>query len=53
MGMLSNRFIIGVLTAKFQEHTPVYRQCAGLPEDHGLDLSRQTLTRDAELTPTA
>lgn len=40
---LSNEFIIEVLAAKFQQHTPVYRQCARLLEDHGLDLSRQTL----------
>ena len=40
---LSDEFIIEVLAAKFQQHTPVYRQCAGLLEDHGIDLSRQTL----------
>jgi len=42
-GKLSNAFIIEVLAAKFQQHTPVYRQCAGLVENHGIDLSRQTL----------
>jgi len=40
---LSDEFIIEVLAAKFQQHTPVYRQCASLLEDHGIDLSRQTL----------
>jgi len=40
---LSDAFILEVLAAKFQQHTPVYRQCASLLEDHGIDLSRQTL----------
>lgn len=40
---LSNAFIIEGLAAKFQQHTPVYRQCAVLLENHGIDLSRQTL----------
>ena len=40
---LSDEFIIEVLAAKFQQHTPVYRQCASLIEDHGIELSRQTL----------
>jgi transposase len=42
-GKLSDAFLIEVLAAKFQQHTPVYRQCAVLLEDHGIDLSRQTL----------
>ena len=42
-GKLSDAFIIEVLAAKFQQHTPVFRQCASLLEDHGIDLSRQTL----------
>lgn len=42
-GKLSNAFIVEVLAAKFRQHTPVYRQCAVLFEDHGIDLSRQTL----------
>lgn len=42
-GKLSNDFIIEVIGAKFQQHTPVYRQCALLLEEHGIDLSRQTL----------
>jgi transposase len=41
---LSNEFIIEALARKFQQHTPVYRQCAVLAEDHGIDLSRATLT---------
>ena len=40
---LSDEVIIEVLAAKFQQHTPVYRQCACLLEDHGIGLSRQTL----------
>lgn len=41
---LSNEFIIEVLAKKYQLHLPVFRQCANLLEDHGIDLSRQTLT---------
>src|SRR5688572_3518836 len=40
---LSNTVIIEALAAKFQQHQPIYRQCAILGEDHGIDLSRQTL----------
>ncbi len=40
---LSDGFVIEALAAKFQQHTPVYRQCASLLEDHGIDLSRQTV----------
>jgi transposase len=43
-GKLSNAFIIEVLARKYQQHLPVYRQCASLLEDHGIELSRQTLT---------
>jgi transposase len=43
-GKLSNEFIIEVLVRKYQLHLPVYRQCAALLEDHGIDLSRKTLT---------
>lgn len=42
-GKLSNEFIVEALAAKFQQHNPVYRQCASLLEDQGIDLSRQTL----------
>jgi transposase len=40
---LSNTLIVEMLAAKFQRHQPVYRLCAGLWEDHGIELSRQTL----------
>ena len=30
---LSNEFIIEVLARKYQQHLPVYRQCATLAED--------------------
>lgn len=42
-GKLSNEFIIEVLVRKYQLHLPVYRQCAALAEDHGIDLCRKTL----------
>jgi len=41
---LSNEFIIEVLAQKYQQHTPVYRQQAVLADNHGIDLSRKTLT---------
>ena len=41
---LSDEFIIEALAKKFQQHQPVYRQCAVLAENHGIDLSRATLT---------
>jgi transposase len=41
---LSTEFIVEVLARKYQQHLPVFRQCASLLEDHGLDLSRHTLT---------
>src|SRR5579863_8759477 len=41
---LSDEFIIEALARKYQQHTPVYRQCAGLADNHGIDLSRATLT---------
>lgn len=40
---LSNELIIEVLASKWQQHIPVYRQCACLAEDHGIELSRKTL----------
>src|SRR5215469_1723969 len=43
-GKLSNEFIIEVLVRKYQLHLPVYRQCAALAQDHGIELSRKTLT---------
>jgi transposase len=41
---LSNEFIIEALAKKYQQHMPVYRQCAVLSDNHGIDLSRATLT---------
>ena len=41
---LANEFIIEALARNYQQHTPVYRQCAMLADDHGIDLSRTTLT---------
>jgi transposase len=41
---LSDEFIIEVLARKYQQHLPVYRQCASLAEDYGIVLSRKTLT---------
>ena len=41
---LSDEFIIEVLARKYQQHLPVYRQCAVLLEDHDIELSRRTLT---------
>src|SRR5208282_563161 len=40
---LSDEFIIEALARKYQQHTPVYRQCAALADNHGIDLSRATL----------
>ena len=44
-GKLADEFIIEVLARKYQQHLPIYRQCANLAEDHGLELSRATLTQ--------
>jgi transposase len=41
---LSNEFIIEALARKYQQHLPVYRQCAVLADNHGIDLSRKTVT---------
>ena len=43
-GKLADEFIIEVLARKYQQHLPIYRQCAILAEDHDLELSRATLT---------
>jgi len=43
-GKLSNEFVIEALAKKFQEHNPVYRQCATLADNHGIELSRKTVT---------
>ncbi len=44
-GKLSNEFIIEVLVRKYQLHLPLYRQCAALAEDFGIELSRKTLSQ--------
>ena len=41
---LSNEFIIEALAQKYQQHLPVYRQCAVLADNHGIELSRKTVT---------
>ena len=41
---LSNDFVIEVLAQKYQQHLPVYRQCATLAENYDIELSRKTLT---------
>jgi len=41
---LSDELIIEVLARKYGQHIPVYRQCADLADNHGVDLSRATLT---------
>ena len=41
---LSNEFIIEAVVRKYQQHLPVYRQCAVLAEDYGIELSRKTVT---------
>jgi len=41
---LSDELIIEVLARKYGQHLPVYRQCADLADNHGIDLSRATLT---------
>ena len=41
---LSNEFIIEALVQKYQQHLPVYRQCAALADNQGIELSRKTLT---------
>lgn len=42
---LSTNFVIEMLAAKFQQHQPIYRLCAMLLENHGLELSRQTVNQ--------
>jgi transposase len=50
---LSTGFVVEMLAAKFQQHQPIYRLCAMLEENHGVELSRQTVNgavlRAAEL----
>lgn len=45
-GKLSDAFIIEVLIRKYVEHMPVYRQCASILRDAGVEISRQTLVDD-------
>ena len=40
---LSNELVIELLMQKFQQHVPVFRFCAWLSNNHGIDLSRKTL----------
>jgi transposase len=42
---LSNDFVIELVIRKYQQHLPVYRQCATLAEEFGIDLSRKTLSQ--------
>jgi transposase len=42
---LSNDFVIELVIRKYQQHLPVYRQCATLAEEFGVDLSRKTLSQ--------
>ena len=42
-GKLSDAFIVEVLVRKYAEHMPVYRQCASLKRDTGIEVSRQTM----------
>jgi transposase len=43
-GKLSNQFIIELVAQKYQQHLPIYRQQAVLADNHGIELSRKTLT---------
>ncbi|MDB5830140.1 MAG: transposase [Variovorax sp.] len=43
-GKLSTEFIVQSLAGKYQQHLPIYRQCANLLENHGIYLSRNTVT---------
>jgi len=43
-GKLSNDFIIEAVIRKYQQHLPVYRQCAALAEEFDIELSRKTVT---------
>ena len=40
---LSNELVIEVLAQKYQMHLPVYRQCAALAQEQGIELSAATL----------
>ena len=42
-GKASNRLIVDVIISKYGNHLPLYRQCAILQREAGLELSRMTL----------
>jgi len=42
---LSNDFVIELMVRKYQQHLPVYRQCATLAEEYDIELSRKTLSQ--------
>lgn len=48
-GKLADGLVIDTLIKKYDEHLPLYRQCAILERDAGLELGRQTLV-DALMT---
>jgi len=41
---LANEFIIELVVQKYQQHKPIYRQQTDLADNHGIELSRKTLT---------
>ena len=47
-GKASNRVIVDVIINKYCNHTPLYRQCAILEREAGLELSRMTLCGGVE-----
>jgi transposase len=40
---LSNELVIEVLVQKYQQHQPIYRQCAALAQEYGIELNAKTL----------
>lgn len=42
-GLASNRVVINAVVAKYCDHLPLYRQCAMLSRDAGVEISRVTL----------
>ncbi len=44
-GKLSDAVVVDVLIKKYLSHLPLYRQAADLHRDHGIEISRSTLTR--------
>jgi transposase len=41
---LANEFIIELVVQKYQQHKPIYRQQTDLADNHGIELSRKTMT---------